>query len=179
MERSAILGLGSPREKTFEDGQLPRQSRGKIFLSYRPNFQPNTPFSKIFSQKICIFICTVKKKSLPLQRFPRKYGRLAQLVQSICLTSRGSAVRIRQRPPQEAVSSPKQLFLCAHPRQQSHLYTTKSRKQKRPQTIRAQTITPHFAPAKCQIASFNTASRDDSSTAPVLLQNRKNDNRCK
>ncbi len=26
-------------------------------------------------------------------------GRLAQLVQSICLTSRGSAVRIRQRPP--------------------------------------------------------------------------------
>ncbi len=25
-------------------------------------------------------------------------GRLAQLVQSICLTSRGSAVRIRQRP---------------------------------------------------------------------------------
>ena len=26
------------------------------------------------------------------------YGRLAQLVQSICLTSRGSAVRIRQRP---------------------------------------------------------------------------------
>ena len=26
-------------------------------------------------------------------------GRIAQLVQSICLTSRGSAVRIRQRPP--------------------------------------------------------------------------------
>ena len=26
-------------------------------------------------------------------------GRLAQLVQSVCLTSRGSAVRIRQRPP--------------------------------------------------------------------------------
>ena len=26
------------------------------------------------------------------------HGRLAQLVQSICLTSRGSAVRIRQRP---------------------------------------------------------------------------------
>ncbi len=25
-------------------------------------------------------------------------GRLAQLVQSVCLTSRGSAVRIRQRP---------------------------------------------------------------------------------
>ena len=27
-----------------------------------------------------------------------KRGRLAQLVQSVCLTSRGSAVRIRQRP---------------------------------------------------------------------------------
>lgn len=30
------------------------------------------------------------------------YGRLAQLVQSICLTSRGSAVRIRQRPPMKS-----------------------------------------------------------------------------
>ena len=30
------------------------------------------------------------------------YGRLAQLVQSICLTSRGSAVRIRQRPHKKA-----------------------------------------------------------------------------
>ena len=29
------------------------------------------------------------------------FGRLAQLVQSICLTSRGSAVRIRQRPQNE------------------------------------------------------------------------------
>ena len=29
---------------------------------------------------------------------PTNKGRLAQLVQSICLTSRGSAVRIRQRP---------------------------------------------------------------------------------
>ena len=28
----------------------------------------------------------------------QKAGRLAQLVQSVCLTSRGSAVRIRQRP---------------------------------------------------------------------------------
>ena len=30
------------------------------------------------------------------------YGRLAQLVQSICLTSRGSAVRIRQRPQRKS-----------------------------------------------------------------------------
>ena len=33
-----------------------------------------------------------------MHRFCSGNGRLAQLVQSICLTSRGSAVRIRQRP---------------------------------------------------------------------------------
>ncbi len=42
------------------------------------------------------------------------YGRLAQLVQSICLTSRGSAVRIRQRPQKVPFLSPfginKELF---------------------------------------------------------------------
>ncbi len=61
----------------------------------------------------------VQKKSLPLHsllgtrhnnnetttklKFQCKVskGRLAQLVQSICLTSRGSAVRIRQRPLQK------------------------------------------------------------------------------
>ncbi len=49
----------------------------------------------------------VIKKAVSLQRFREirrtkltevMKGRLAQLVQSICLTSRGSAVRIRQRP---------------------------------------------------------------------------------
>ena len=49
----------------------------------------------------------VIKKAVSLQRFreiehiklnEQMKGRLAQLVQSICLTSRGSAVRIRQRP---------------------------------------------------------------------------------
>ena len=48
-------------------------------------------------------------KSQPFGRYPARTacwyqqkqisGRLAQLVQSICLTSRGSAVQIRQRPP--------------------------------------------------------------------------------
>ena len=38
------------------------------------------------------------KKMLYLCNRLGKAGRLAQLVQSICLTSRGSAVRIRQRP---------------------------------------------------------------------------------
>ena len=36
-------------------------------------------------------------RTVDLQKKTRK-GRLAQLVQSVCLTSRGSAVRIRQRP---------------------------------------------------------------------------------
>ncbi len=52
----------------------------------------------------------VIKKAVSLQRFREirrtkltevMKGRLAQLVQSICLTSRGSAVRIRQRPLKE------------------------------------------------------------------------------
>ena len=36
--------------------------------------------------------------SAPTSNREKILGRLAQLVQSICLTSRGSAVRIRQRP---------------------------------------------------------------------------------
>ena len=58
-------------------------------------------FFSTFSQKYLEVI----KKAVSLQRFreikrtKNKFkGRLAQLVQSICLTSRGSAVRIRQRP---------------------------------------------------------------------------------
>ncbi len=38
----------------------------------------------------------------------RREGRLAQLVQSVCLTSRGSAVRIRQRPLLNPIFSPQQ-----------------------------------------------------------------------
>ncbi len=37
-------------------------------------------------------------------------GRLAQLVQSICLTSRGSAVRIRQRPHRKNLLFRKKAF---------------------------------------------------------------------
>ena len=60
-------------------------------------------FFSTFSQKYLEVI----KKAVSLQRFreiehiklnEQLKGRLAQLVQSICLTSRGSAVRIRQRP---------------------------------------------------------------------------------
>ena len=39
---------------------------------------------------------------LPLQSQAILYGSLAQLVQSVCLTSRGSGVRIPQLPPNES-----------------------------------------------------------------------------
>ena len=42
---------------------------------------------------------------------PTNKGRLAQLVQSVCLTSRGSAVRIRQRPRGLTIGNfPRRLF---------------------------------------------------------------------
>ena len=58
---------------------------------------------EIFSQNIL----QSHDKAVPLQPLLKKsfdhcndsYGRLAQLVQSVCLTSRGSGVRIPQRPP--------------------------------------------------------------------------------
>ena len=61
-------------------------------------------FFSTFSQKYLEVI----KKAVSLQRFreiehiklnEQMKGRLAQLVQSICLTSRGSAVRIRSPTP--------------------------------------------------------------------------------
>ena len=54
----------------------------------------------VLTKKCHTFALAFKKE----QRFLNKRkanGRLAQLVQSICLTSRGSAVRIRQRPQNE------------------------------------------------------------------------------
>ena len=54
---------------------------------------------KIFIKKSAKKILWVQGKYVTLQRFRRETGRLAQLVQSVCLTSRGSGVRIPQRPP--------------------------------------------------------------------------------
>ena len=51
-----------------------------------------------FLQKIISENFAVSKISPTFASQKQKRGRLAQLVQSICLTSRGSAVRIRQRP---------------------------------------------------------------------------------
>ena len=53
---------------------------------------------KIFFKQILSFLFGGLKKRLYLCIAFSENGRLAQLVQSICLTSRGSAVRIRQRP---------------------------------------------------------------------------------
>ena len=43
------------------------------------------------------YLCTVFKRERQQNQIEK--GRLAQLVQSVCLTSRGSGVRIPQRPP--------------------------------------------------------------------------------
>ena len=55
-----------------------------------------TKRSIFFAKKICQF----KNYAYLCIAFAAKpHGRLAQLVQSVCLTSRGSGVRIPQRPP--------------------------------------------------------------------------------
>ena len=53
----------------------------------------------------------VKKKAVPLHRFWRQHGQLAQLVQSICLTSRGSGVRIPHCPPHESCTMCRTFFV--------------------------------------------------------------------
>ena len=59
------------------------------------------------------FFAVIRKSSTfaALFRTMEAFGRLAQLVQSICLTSRGSAVRIRQRPQRGSLGEP--LFFVA------------------------------------------------------------------
>ena len=77
-------------------------------------FKPNRAtviFLVIFFMKIL----ANKKIVVPLQRKTEKQGRLAQLVQSICLTSRGSAVRIRQRPQEEKLIKVSPLFYYTSP----------------------------------------------------------------
>ena len=63
-------------------------------LKQRKN-KENALYLKISFGNACRF---KKKPYLCIAFETRDIGRLAQLVQSICLTSRGSAVRIRQRP---------------------------------------------------------------------------------
>ena len=75
-----------------------------IYIMYRK--QKHTFSKKKMSQCFAsmtnrpTFAIAKRKQGLPSEaEHSRKHiGRLAQLVQSVCLTSRGSAVRIRQRP---------------------------------------------------------------------------------
>ena len=55
------------------------------------------------------------KKYLPLQSQTKRgtqifEGSIAQLVQSVCLTSRGSGVRLPLLPPKKAIQEPESLF---------------------------------------------------------------------
>ena len=52
--------------------------------------------------RILPYLCTaIRKRSAKRGACGKRIGRLAQLVQSVCLTSRGSGVRIPQRPPEK------------------------------------------------------------------------------
>jgi hypothetical protein len=64
---------------------------GNRFEIERENFCQNS--KKIWMKLFKTYLCT-----------PNKKGSIAQLVQSICLTSRGSAVRSRVLPQTERVS---------------------------------------------------------------------------
>ena len=92
-----------------------------IFTNWEKYFAPHTQFrptkEAFFIEKTHFFkkktenICRFKKKPYLCIAFEtRDIGRLAQLVQSICLTSRGSAVRIRQRPLKSNESLEKKNF---------------------------------------------------------------------
>ena len=68
----------------------------------------------IFSKNYVYLLVDMKNSRTFAALLKRKcLGRLAQLVQSICLTSRGSAVRIRQRPPKFHFRSSKRAFSSA------------------------------------------------------------------
>ena len=57
-----------------------------------------------------VYLCTaIRRRSTKRGAFRKRIGRLAQLVQSVCLTSRGSGVRIPQRPPKNKDGSLAQL----------------------------------------------------------------------
>ena len=67
------------------------------WVSTQYTLQATLPRKNV-SQKNRETICQFKISSYFCIALEENLGRLAQLVQSICLTSRGSAVRIRQRP---------------------------------------------------------------------------------
>ena len=86
-----------------------------------------------FSQFFLKIFCRFKKNALTLHSQMRNnsYGRLAQLVQSICLTSRGSAVRIRQRPPKNRLKFDFSRFCFFHPHSTKSQNTEGSRNKQK------------------------------------------------
>ena len=81
----------------------------RLFSELCINAFRNTLFKPNRATVIFLVIFSMK------QRKTEKQGRLAQLVQSICLTSRGSAVRIRQRPQEEKLIKVSPLFYYTRP----------------------------------------------------------------
>ena len=71
-----------------------RPRKGIYFFTkkYSPKNPAHNPYKKNLQRT---------KYFLPLQSQTKKKGSLAQLVQSVCLTSRGSGVRLPQLPPPE------------------------------------------------------------------------------
>ncbi len=65
------------------------------------------------NKKSRIFAAPFRGEAFYLYLMKEMKGRLAQLVQSICLTSRGSAVRIRQRPRKYLIKKTKTLIMTS------------------------------------------------------------------
>ena len=80
--------------KTLHPSSQIKKDVKRIKIVIALQLTPQSNFSEYFSAENL----QIQKIVVPLHHFPKGKGRLAQLVQSICLTSRGSAVRIRQRP---------------------------------------------------------------------------------
>ena len=72
---------------------------------FRLQNQIKTHKMHFFLKKVVKNLHSSKSRCTFASLFRQKHGCLAQLVQSICLTSRGSAVRIRQHPRREMVVS--------------------------------------------------------------------------
>ena len=74
----------------------------KLTHRHRKNIKKKRPQKFAGLKKVRTFATANEKQRFrfsPQPKFPKpKRGRLAQLVQSVCLTSRGSGVRIPQRP---------------------------------------------------------------------------------
>ena len=96
LREEGVTIAGEPMEE--EDGKVGwiiDPEGNKIDL-----WEPPKGRKKICSKASHSYLCTPNKNPPLPKATADKEGSLAQLVQSICLTSRGSAVRTRQLPQQ-------------------------------------------------------------------------------